>query len=170
MIEIIQLDENARAIRMMPNRSATWLDTKFLMLAMVVFVMFIAIAWAFVGAWVILPFAGFEVGLLAFIMYRVSQRTYHNEIITISADNVTIQRGQYPSTSFKEELTLSRNELHVDVTETEQDWHLPQIHFITPSKHYCIGDFLNLSDRKALVYELKGCGIPTCRTHWWKEH
>jgi hypothetical protein len=36
------------------------------MLLMVAFVMIIAIVWSAMGVWLIFPFAGFEMGLLAF--------------------------------------------------------------------------------------------------------
>jgi len=59
------------------NRSANWRQNKIIIIVMPAFVMIISMAWSVMGAWVILPFAGFEVGLLAFLIYRVSYSTYH---------------------------------------------------------------------------------------------
>jgi Flp pilus assembly protein TadB len=60
-----------------PNRSANWRQNKLIIIVIVAFVMITSIAWSVMGAWVILPFAGFEVGLLAFLMYRVSYSTWY---------------------------------------------------------------------------------------------
>ena len=84
MVNVDQQSSPDTVIRLLPNRSATWANTKLLMAAMIFFVMVIALAWAFVGAWVILPFAGFEVGLFALLMYKVSRFTYSKQIITIN--------------------------------------------------------------------------------------
>ena len=170
MVEFNQTDTPPYHLRLLPNRSASWSDTKWLMLVMVFFVMVIAIAWAFVGAWVILPFAGIEVGLLAYIMYRVSLSTYRLEEIIITSEDITVNRGRIPLSSFQESHQLKRTELHIEITETENDWHLPQINIVTPSKTLTIGTFLSLQDRKALTEYLQNLGIPNCRTHWWKNH
>ena len=168
MVEINHSANSELTIRLTPNRSASWVDTKYLMFAMVFFVMVIATAWAFVGAWVILPFAGIEVGLLAFIMYRVSHSTYRAEEIVITDSSVVLCKGKIPMRQFRERHCFNRAELHIEIVETENDWHLPDIRFVTHSKTQSVGSFLNLSDRKALSSHLRQCGIPNCRTHWWK--
>jgi len=58
---------------------------------MVLFVMSIAIGWTMAGAWIILPFAGLEVGLFAFFMYRICRQGFAQQIITITADQVLIE-------------------------------------------------------------------------------
>ena len=170
MVEFENYNPPATSIKLTPNRSASWEHTKYLMFAMVFFVMVIAIAWAFVGAWVILPFAGIEVGLLAYVMYRVSQATYKTEIITIEPNTVTLVRGRIPLKKFREKHQLLRDELHIEVIETENNWHLPDIRLVTPRLSVSIGSFLNLADREQLTEYLRNSGIPNCRTHWWKNN
>ena len=163
--------ENNKAKKLVilsPNRSATWAHTKYLMLVMVFFVMIIAIAWAFVGAWVILPFAGMEVGLLAFIMYRVSQSTYKTEILTISASQVTLIKGRIPLKKFRQTYSFSRDDLHIEILETENHWKLPEIQLVSSQHKISFGNFLNLEDREKLARYLRTSGLPNCRTHWWK--
>lgn len=170
MVEFNNDDPTTTTIRLTPNRSASWAHTKYLMMAMVFFVMVIALAWAFVGAWVILPFAGLEVGLLVFIMYRVSKSTYKAELITISKDAVTFVKGRIPLKRFREEHHFSRDDLHIEVIETENNWHLPDIRLVTTELSVSVGTFLNLPDREALAEHLRNAGLPNCRTHWWKNH
>ena len=167
MVEFEDIDSDKRII-LSPNRSATWAHTKYLMLVMVFFVMVIAIAWAFVGAWVILPFAGLEVGLLVYIMYRVSKSTYKTEILTISSSEVTLIKGRIPLKKFREIYAFSRDDLHIEIVETDNNWHLPEIQLVTSNNKLCIGAFLNLEDRQKLASYLRSSGLPNCRTHWWK--
>ncbi|WP_164084668.1 DUF2244 domain-containing protein [Alteromonas flava] len=168
MVELFESDNGTTIIRLTPNRSATWLNTKWLMLIMTVFVLLIATAWAFAGAWVILPFAGLEVGLLVFIMYRVSQKTYRSETVKLCKDRIIVESQL--SAKQRQRLTLPRRELHLEVEETEQDWQLPDMQLITPQQTLHIGKFLNLNDRKCLMEHLRNAGVPMCRTHWWKNH
>ncbi|MEI8650648.1 DUF2244 domain-containing protein [Paraglaciecola sp. Hal342] len=53
----------------------------------------IALARAFVGAWLILPFAGIEVGWLWYISYRVSLFTYQQQVIATSEGIMTGASG-----------------------------------------------------------------------------
>ena len=87
MLETISLQGKKR-LRLTPNRSASWQDTKWLMLIFAVAVFTIAIGWAVVGVWIILPFAGVEVVLLIFIMYQVSRSTYRWETIDIAPHTI----------------------------------------------------------------------------------
>lgn len=169
MVEVEQHLSPNTVITLLPNRSASWASTKLLMAAMVFFVMVIAIAWAFVGAWVILPFAGFEVGLLAYIMYRVCHSTYRSEVIKISPEVIEVLRGKLPLHKYRESYIFNRADVHVEIIETENDWHLPDIRIVTDTQSLSVGSFLNLSDRKKLATQLRDCGLPNCRTHWWKQ-
>ncbi|MGB2427371.1 MAG: DUF2244 domain-containing protein [Alteromonas sp.] len=169
MVNVDQQSSPDTVIRLLPNRSATWANTKLLMAAMIFFVMVIALAWAFVGAWVILPFAGFEVGLLAYIMYRVCHSTYRSEVIKISSQSIEVMRGKLPLNSYREIYKFNRAEVHIEIIETENDWHLPDIRIVTDTQSLSIGSFLNLADRKELSRELRNSGLPNCRTHWWKQ-
>lgn len=89
MVEVSTFEQQVQ-LHLSPNRSATWQQTKYLIAVFALFISTIAIAWAIVGAWVILPFAGAEVGLLAFIMYMVSKATYQWQTLLISQQSITV--------------------------------------------------------------------------------
>ncbi|MEL7289923.1 MAG: DUF2244 domain-containing protein, partial [Pseudomonadota bacterium] len=75
MVEVSTFEHQVQ-LHLSPNRSATWQQTKHLIAAFALFISSIAIAWSLAGAWVILPFAGLEVGLLMLFdeIKSVSQR------------------------------------------------------------------------------------------------
>jgi len=153
-------------ITLSPNQSASWKETKTIIIIMVVLVMVIAVGWTLSGAWVILPFAGLEVGLFAYFMYRVCKQGFAQQIITISENFVLIESGIQRREVAR---TYNRDLLSFEVTETERDWHLPDIIVCLENYRLSIGEFLNQDDRMLLKDALKNAGLPLSRTQWWKE-
>ncbi|UTP72534.1 DUF2244 domain-containing protein [Alteromonas sp. LMIT006] len=165
MVEIQKLPDTT-IIKLTPNRSATWRETKIAIGIMVVLVMTIAFGWAAVGAWVILPFAGLEVGLFAYFMYRICRQGFNQQIVTITKEFVLIESGIMRREVAR---TYDRNQLSFEVAETERDWHLPDIVMCLGMYRLSIGEFLNKDDRIKLKDALKNNGLPLSRTHWWKD-
>ncbi|WP_395341546.1 DUF2244 domain-containing protein [Ningiella sp. W23] len=152
-------------ITLSPNRSATWQHTKIVICVMVAVVMIIAIAWSFVGAWVVLPFAGLEVGLFALLMYKVSKFTHSKQVISIYPQKVVIEWGRKTVEKRDE---FNRHDLYVYYYEADEGWHLPRIS-LSQAKHKLeIGNFLNLEDRQQLKADLEHAGLMVCRNKWWQ--
>lgn len=124
----------------------------------------IATMWAFFGIWIVFPFAGIEVGLLCYMLYRVSKNTYRTQTLSFEKDFVHIQ-SNHKATS---PITLNRKDTHLEMSESPRDWYLPQLVLVTPDHHVPVGDFLNQTDRHQLYEEIKKMGIPAWRHHWWK--
>lgn len=158
-------NSNNTVITLSPNCSATWQQTKWVIMVMVFIVMTIALAWTFVGAWIVLPFAGFELGLFAYLMYRVSVYTHTKQIIYITATNVNVEIGYLKKQSSTEML---RDNLDVYYSETENNWELPRIALCTAEQKLELGNFLNLDDRKLLKDALQNAGFIICRNKWWQ--
>lgn len=151
-------------ITLSPNRSATWQQTKWVIAIMVAVVMIIALAWTVVGAWVVLPFAGLEVGLFALLMYKVSLFTHSQQVIYISDESVDIEVGYRKTQTLAK---MPRKELDVFYSESKNNWELPRIAICTKNDKVVIGDFLNLEDREKLKDTLQDLGFIICRNRWW---
>lgn len=160
MIEVANHD-NGVQIHLSPNRSASWKQTKFLMLGFAFFVGSIAAAWALVGAWVILPFAGAEVFALGFVMYLVSKATYEWEEIIVTSKSVVI------TTSKGMTLSLERVSTYLEFIEDTSNRRLPRIVVSTSQSQYEIGSFLNTEDRRILLTQLSNVGLMVCKNKWW---
>ncbi|TRY29319.1 DUF2244 domain-containing protein [Aliiglaciecola sp. M165] len=157
--------QNATIIELTPNRSASWRDVKILLIAIGLFVMLIATAWAFVGVWVILPFAGFEVGLLALLMYKVSLRCHNKQVITISKEKVVFECGiKSPEFVWR----FNRAETHLAITEATARFDRPQMVLTDDNVSIELGDFLNQSDCELARDTFKQAGIVEVSNHWWK--
>lgn len=151
-------------ISLQPNRSADWVQNKWLMAGMSAFALLIATMWALFGVWMVFPFAGVEVGLLCYMLYRVSHNTYQLQTLIFEKEAVHIQIGHKCTNT----ITLSRNDIHLQMSESPRDWYLPQLTLVTPENSVTLGEFLNRADRHLLYEEIKNLRIPVWRHHWWK--
>lgn len=148
-----------------PNRSASWLQTKWFLAFIGFIVLSIAIGWSIVGAWVILPFAGFEVALLSFIMYRVSQNTYQQHVIVVSDDQVEIQAGyKSPTRSWK----LEKDAAHLRVKEGNHPYDPHMLYVSDDKRTINVGHFLNREDTIEARDMLRTAGLMVCHDKWWK--
>ena len=145
---------------MKPNRSANWVQTKHLFLLLAFTSLGIATAWSFAGAWVILPFAGFEVGLLAFLMHRVCFATYQQQVVRFHDDTILVQLGVYkPSRGWM----LDKTRAQVIVTEPNHTGG-PMGLSLKDNKHAVeLGAFLNVDDKKHVLDKLKLLGLRTSK-------
>lgn len=148
-----------------PNRSLTWAEAKWIMAIMVAVVMIIAIAWTFVGAWIVLPFAGVEVGLFVLLMYKVTRSTYLKQIVTFDDEQIRVEMGINRRLSSQ---TIPRLGTDIFYSETDRNWTTPKITLHNGSKRLQIGEFLNSEDMALLRESLEELGFPICREHWWK--
>jgi uncharacterized membrane protein len=152
-------------LTLQPNRSANWRQNKLLIMLMAAFVMIIAIAWSIAGAWVILPFAGFEVGLLAFLMYRVSYSTYQKQIITINKNQLTFHSGVYYPKRF---YSFCIDNVILKIIEPKTEYEQTVMTLQDNNQQLCIGQFLNQQDRLTTLAHLKKANIHIQRDNWWQ--
>jgi uncharacterized membrane protein len=162
---VTQTKPNGTTITLSPNRSATWQQTKIVIFVMAFIMLVIALAWTFVGAWIILPFAGLEFGLFALLMYKVSKFTYSRQVINIDNQQVTIAWGLK---QLEQTHQIQREDLYVYYWEADEGWHLPRISLSQNRSNVEIGKFLNLEDRQQLKKELELAGLIVCKNKWWQ--
>ena len=152
-------------LTLQPNRSANWQQNKIIIMVMTAFVMIIAIAWSLVGVWIILPFAGFEVGLLTFLMYRVSYSTYQKQIITINSHAVTFESGVYYR---KQCIHFEKDKTSVITIEAQTDFEQTHITLKDKQQKVVIGEFLNQQDRQTMLNHFKEAQLYVHSDKWWK--
>lgn len=164
---MVQLEKHNNSVIFLltPNRSLTWFEAKLIMTFMVSVVMIIALAWAFVGIWVVLPFAGLEVGLFVLLMYKVTRFTYLKQVVTFTKQDITVEMGIERRQTIQ---TIPRFGTDVYYSETERNWRTPKITLHNGNNHIQIGQFLNDDDMAILRQEIEKLGFPICREHWWK--
>lgn len=163
MVETLKSKQDFTIV-LTPNRSATWKQSKILVSVIAVFVLTIAVAWSFVGAWFVLPFAGIEVGLLAFFMHKVCRMTYQKQVITINQDKITLQAGiENPGETWE----FDTRSTHVSVQEPEHSMDKIKIHLNDSNACVEVGEFLNQQDCTTTKESLEEAGLMICSNKWW---
>ena len=160
MVEVSTFEHQVQ-LHLSPNRSATWQQTKHLIAAFALFISSIAIAWSLAGAWVILPFAGLEVGLLALIMYLVSKATYRWETLLISSNSIQVTSSNGISIEFFRSDTSSYYKKDLSLKCA------PQLVLQAPLQQFEVGSFLNLEDKERVHECMQKAGIAVCSNKWW---
>lgn len=165
MVEL-KHQQQAPQIVLTPNRSLTWNEAKWVMSIMVFFVMVIALAWSFVGAWLVLPFAGIEVGLFAYLLYRVTLWTYLKQVITFHDNEITIETGINKRISNE---SINTHGLEIHIRKSDLNWRPPIFTLQNEGLQIKIGEFLNIEDMKILKQSFEELGYIVCDNHWWKK-
>ena len=77
-----------------PHRSATWRENLYLVAAVAVLALPIAVAWSLAGYWVILPLCGLELLALTAGLYGSSHALLAREVVTVDEEAITIEAGR----------------------------------------------------------------------------
>lgn len=139
-----------------PNRSATWHHNLQIigLLSTVVFI--ISAFWAYMGVWIIMPFAGAELAAVAYFIYRTSHNTHQKEVITFDKDSVTLERGrhaphvQYAFFKPQCEFIITRPRHYLSAATVTLE------HF---DEKFELGRFLNRHDINLLVDMIKSADV-----------
>ncbi|GAB3287235.1 hypothetical protein GCM10027297_31800 [Parahaliea aestuarii] len=135
-----------------PNRSASWQANKLVLLALSVPSLGIAIGFAMVGAWPILPFAGLELAALGSALYVVNWKLQYRHVITLTDDEVRIDKGFYlPRQSWR----FDRAHTGVAIEREPHPWEGPGICLQHRGEAVRVGEFLNREDCLALLQLLR---------------
>lgn len=77
-----------------PNRSLSWRGNQLFFIVIFAISFTIAGAFAALGMWMMLPFAGLEMLVLGLALYRCSLRSCRQEVITIQGQQVRVAVGR----------------------------------------------------------------------------
>ena len=135
-----------------PNRSATWRANLLVLLALAVPSLAIAISFALLGAWPILPFAGLELLALGAALYYVNWKLQYRHVITVSDDSVRIDKGFYtPRQSWQ----FPRQGTGLVITPEKHPWDGPELSVHDKHESVSLGEFLNREDILELIALLR---------------
>lgn len=150
-------DNHQTQIILSPNKSMSWETNKKILLVLFCLNMSIALAWAYMGAWMVLPFAGLEILLVGTGMYYVSWKLNFKQIITVENESLRLQKGVY----------FPKEEWHWPLSDTclisvPSDYRLsaPTLSLQHLNQRIEVGDFLNREEKKQFRQHLIELGIP----------
>ncbi|MFV8782733.1 DUF2244 domain-containing protein [Microbulbifer sp. SA54] len=146
-------------ILLAPNQSLSFSGNLWVFISLVAVSLGISIAFALIGAWMVIPFAVLEVILLAVLFGYVYLESTRREVIRISDDRVMLDssRGNLSKPVYHAE--FSRDSLSVLVRMGEVPSEPACLTFTGPEGCLEVGDFLTDEEKAALVDKLGDCGI-----------
>ena len=162
---VTQSNQSDTKITLSPNRSASMRQTQVVIVAVSLFVLTIGIGWSLVGGYLVLPFAGLDVGLFAYFMYKVCNQTYEKQVITIGDHHVVIETGKH---CVEHTFKLDRPETFILVAEPEKPTEPIELSLSDSKSHFELGSFLNHSDKAQARVVFKQAGLKEINAKWWK--
>jgi len=134
-----------------PNCSLSWSSALKVYLFIATCCLGIGLAFAINGFWPVLPFAGLEVVALGTAFFLCLSRSQIREVVTVSADLVTVEKGRRQPREYRE---YQRAWARVDLAPSSIAWYPSRLAVGIPGRQIEIGRFLNEEERHALAEEL----------------
>ena len=142
---------NTFRLTLKPNRSISWRGNLIFLLLISTPILIIAFGFLYVGAPIILPFAGLEILIVLLASYYVYQKTNKQEIITISPEKLIIEKGKFrPETSIE----FIREWAYVFVERANHPWYPVHIVISSKGQRVPVGEFLTDDDKKIFIEKM----------------
>lgn len=135
-----------------PHRSATWRQNLWLLAAIAVVALPLAIIWAVVGFWLILPLAILQLGIVLAAFWVSSYSLLAREVVTIGPEQIVIEAGhRKPERRFELTRYWSR------VLLRERHGRIRRRQLIIQGRECAVecGRFLNEEERESLWRDLR---------------
>ena len=143
---------NTHRILLRPNQSISWRLSLIFICFIAITCLSIGVAFAFLGATLILPFAGLEVILVSICVYIVLRKSYCQEVITMTQDKLKIQRAIGKSEKIWEYFRIWS---YLLVERPKHPWYPAHIFVTSKGERVPVGDFLTEDEKEDLVVSLE---------------
>ena len=145
-------ENNFHRILIRPNQSISWKSGLVFVLVIAFTCLSIGLGFAYVGATLILPFAGLEVIFVGICTYLVLNKTSQQEVITLSKDKLIIEKGAY---KLKKVWEYFRLWSYITVERPQHPWYPAHIVVTSKGERVPLGDFLTEQEKEELVSSLE---------------
>ena len=140
-------EKDFHRILIRPNQSISWKSSMVFILVIAFTCLTIGFGFAYVGATLILPFAGLEVLFVGICVYLVLNKTSQQEVITLSKDKLIIEKGAY---KIKQVWEYFRLWSYISVERPRHPWYPAHIVVTSKGETVPLGDFLNEQEKEIL--------------------
>ena len=124
--------------------------------AYVVFTVGLGVGFALKGAWLILPFVGLEIGVIAAVMAVVARRASDFELLIVDADFVRLVRRQGKNTACFE---FQRYWANIALARAEVGWYPSRLFIRSHGREVEVGMWIGEDAKAALAADLRRyCG------------
>ncbi|MCP5179644.1 MAG: DUF2244 domain-containing protein [Pseudomonadales bacterium] len=152
MIET-RFDATARQVSVIlrPNQPWTWRANVWLLAALTTISLTTAIAFAWVGLWLVLPYSVLEVSVVSFCLWLCVHRGYRQQVIVLAPETVLLQSGQRSTPPrLSVDRVFNRFFARFHVERGRHPWREPSVHLRCQDERFEIGAFLSREERESL--------------------
>ena len=143
-----------RTFHIAPNLSLSPTGAVLFYLTVVFGTLLVSGSVALAGFWPVLPFAGLELALLAWVLWSVQKRGRYREVLTIDDQSVVVEKGE---NEVKERVEFARHWAGVEVRAGSGPRAPSRLSISAHGKRCAIGDCLTEDERRSLARRLNEC-------------
>ena len=147
---VSDIDSSSYRVTFKPNCCLTAESKRQVVLLLTVIPCCIAIGFAMLGAWLVLPFVGLEIVALSFAFYYVNSHESDYESISIDGNSLVVERGSRQHVSQYE-----LNPYWVTVQRRELANGELQLYLLSHGKSIEVGRYLTRKQREVLADQLQ---------------
>lgn len=155
MVEHLPCDEGIRLL-LTPNRSLSWQGSVRVWLALCGVSLLVASLMTWLGAWVVLPFAGLELAAVGAGLYYAARKCRQQEVLEIVGDNLRLEKGRYRKEA---EWEMPKRYTRVYIDSPKHPWVPQKLTLSHRDTEVVLANFLNIDDSAKLVSILEGQGL-----------
>lgn len=144
--------DDTHLLELRPNCSLSWVATKRIFLGFTLLFAFAAAYWASIGAWLVLPFFGLELGVLGLGLYLSALAGSEREQIRIEADRLVLLRGRK---DLQPRVELSRYWTRVSLVRDPSGWYPNRLLLQSHGHCYEVASRLVEDERSEVFAELE---------------
>lgn len=157
-------EHNKWGLCLRPNCSATKGQVYAFISVIALLSFSIALAWASLGFWPVIPFAGFEVSLVGWLLIANHRKAQRQQMIMLDGDQLVLGEG---GEECEHTISMRQKEVFLQVNQPTSCLASMDLYLIFDDRKCSVGSFL-VEDEKVLVWEsLKGHGIRDEVLPWW---
>ena len=131
----------------------TWYQCQAFFVLIAGVTLMVALSFAVLGFWPILPFAGMELGLLWVALWLSAASGQNTEVVSIGRHTIAVDRGAAKPERIWETSIAS---VRVTLRESSNSWYPSTLVLVSMQKELQLGDFLNEEERRELAKQLMG--------------
>ena len=152
MVSSTEQAGRGRRIVIRPNRSMGWRQVQLFFAFMTAVVLTVAGAFAWMGYWPVLPFAGLELVVLATALWLCASSGTVTEVVSVDDATVRVERGRRELTRVWES---PRTWAQIRLLRARIAWHPSRLVLRSHGRQIELGGFLNEQERTDLAGELR---------------
>jgi uncharacterized membrane protein len=152
MVSHQQQDSGDCAFVLRPDRALNWVWVKRLFLFLTLCILTVAAYFAHLGAWLVLPFAGLEIGVLAVGLYLNARSGSGREVIDLSGSELRVLRGRR---ELAEVARMHRHWTRASLIRDPRGWYPGRLLLQCHGRSIEIGRALVESERDRLAQDLQ---------------